>query len=71
MGLADTPSHRAKHPQRDPVQDISSVELLKEIQRDREREIRRRIADRFYDRDDIVRETARRILESGDLPSDD
>jgi hypothetical protein len=36
----------------------------------RVRELRRRIAEGYYDRPEIVAETARRILSSGDLPED-
>lgn len=32
------------------------------------RELRRRVATGYYDRPEVVRETARRILNSGDIP---
>jgi hypothetical protein len=36
----------------------------------RVRELRHRIAEGYYDRPEIVAETARRLLSSGDLPKD-
>ena len=48
-----------------------SLEFLHEIERGKQREIRRRIADNFYDRSDVIEETARKLLQSGDLPTDE
>ena len=62
------PESDKKHPTFD---DIPSLALYKELQEGKRREIRRRIDADFYDRADIINETARKIIESGDLPATD
>jgi hypothetical protein len=51
--------------------DVPSLTFYREIQRSKKREIMRRIANRFYDRPDVVRATVHNIIESGDLPLPD
>ena len=57
--------------ERHPLEGIPSVEFLDEIEKGKRRELRRRIASNFYRRQDVIWETAKRIIESGDLPADD
>jgi hypothetical protein len=61
---------KPQHPETRPpfrFEGIDSVAFLKEIQEGRLREITRRIARDYYSRPDVVDETARKIMESGDL----
>ena len=47
---------------------IPPLEFYMGIEKGTKREIRRRIAANFYRREDVIRETARKIIKSGDLP---
>lgn len=50
---------------------ITSLNFFKELQKGRKREIRRRIATDFYARPDVIKDTAEKIIESGDLSNTD
>ena len=54
-----------------PPEEIDSMETLKGVHRERVEEVRRRLAEGFYNRTDVRREVAGRLMESGDLPADD
>jgi hypothetical protein len=73
---AMTPSDRAEKNKKAEAQPIlgaiPSLQFFEEIDKGKKREIRRQIACDFYKREDVLRETARKVIESGDLrPHDD
>ncbi len=53
--------------QRESQDNLPSLEFYMGIEKGTKREIRRRIAAAFYRREDVIRETARKIIKSGDL----
>jgi len=71
MTTSENPGNPESDRRQPTFDDIPSLAFYKELQEGKRREIRRRIAADFYDRPEILDETARKIIESGDLPATD